>query len=186
VAKSPDIIHGQIFQSDLHAAFKDLDKRFPVRWGRVIDSAGAGNLIKKADADFKFQLRAPEVGRPFYLTIEAKATVMDKKFNTYFRSLVKPHQNGAMIMQMRAGAQGCYIVRFVNRKEIELWDAWLIGAYYPLLRKPIVGEPALIIKDDELQSFAVRCCDPVFLQGLLGRLASTRQGLTTNILPELP
>lgn len=173
MAAKPDTLHGKIFEKALNDAFSQLYKTLPVRWGRVLDSAAAGNLVKKADADFKLMVPSEHECCPFMFHIEAKATVSDKPFQTNFRALVKGHQNAAMVMSMRAGCQGVYFVQKTNERVFEIWDAKLVSRFYGVKRVAIDGIPAYTVAMANLDTFALQLCkDPRFL---LDRLRSTRQ-----------
>lgn len=157
----PDTSHGHEFEQELHGAFKDAYKRFPVRWGRVMDTAGAGNIIGKAEADFRLMICSAMAGMPLMFHIEAKATIRPEVcFERNYRDFVKPHQNAAMIMSVRAGATGLYFFKRVYAHEFEVWNSSLIGDVYPTKRTAIKGAPAMKWSTDEasLALFAEYVC----------------------------
>ena len=157
----PDTSHGHVFEQELHEAFKHMYMRFPVRWGRVMDTAGAGNIIGKAEADFRLMVASNMSGNPFMFHIEAKATIRPEIcFEKNYREFVKPHQNAAMVMSVRAGATGIYLFKRVYAEEFEVWNSSLIGDVYPHKRTAVCGVPAGKFRTDKdsLARFAEYVC----------------------------
>lgn len=174
MAQNPDTKHGKEFENDLHEEFRNQYMRRPVRWTRIMDSGGAGNLIRKAAGDFSLMVDSKEKDscRPFFFQIECKATVQDLKFESRYRDFIKSEQNASMVMSMRAGAQGIYLFRYVNLGYFEVWDAELVARFYPFKRTRIEGKPAMTVSDCNIPAFAESICtDPC---PLLEELRRTR------------
>lgn len=173
MAKKPDTVHGKIFENNITAAMKGVENQLPIRFSKITDSFAAGNIIQAVDSDFKLQIKSPHNDSPYLIYIEAKATVLENDFAHVFRSFVKGTQNASMVMNMRAGAAGCYFFHKVNEGIFEVWDAGLVGKYYFPARKPIDGHAAYTVAHANLAQFMLRICsDP---SSFLQALRSTRQ-----------
>lgn len=168
MANKPDVTHGKIFEQHIKKAMQGMENRFPIRFSKTVDSFTAGNLIQAVDSDFKLQIKGPLQGTPYVIYIEAKATVTDKDFSRNYRDFVKSGQNAAMVMNVRAGAIGCYFFHKVNEGVFEVWDSTLVSKVFPHLRTAIDGHAAFTIALSNLPQFMLGICtNPShFLQGL--------------------
>ena len=151
---APDIRHGKEFERACNAAFSKLYMRFPIRWERVLDTGAAGNLVRKADSDYRILQRSDIEGQPFMTYVECKASVQGKDFRNIFRSLVKGEQNASLQMARRAGAQACVFYKDIQYGVIEVWRGRDINEQYPIARKPMLADPAFRFSADMLFDFA--------------------------------
>ncbi len=152
----PDTKHGKEFEKDCNKAFKDLYTKFNCRWERTVDSAGAGNLIRSADSDFRLLIKSAYVGCPVVIYIECKASKSGIPFQRYFRSLVKSNQNAAMKGVRRAGAVAIVLYKDELKERITSWDGALINKFYPLKRVAMEGDPLHEFDAVYLPAFAER------------------------------
>lgn len=143
--KAPANIHGKQFERDVNDAFYSLKIQHPVEWKRTIDSAGAGNIIGKADGDFELTINSGIYGCPYRFRIECKASIKHASLGDGFRELIKSHQNAQMILAMRAGIVGVYMYHDVRLDLIEIWHAKSICDHWPKKRVKFVGRPATTI-----------------------------------------
>ncbi len=168
--KTPDTIHGKIFESEIKGTMTGIENRLPIRFSKVVDSAIAGNIISKADSDFRLQVAGQLPGQPYVFHIEAKATVTDKLFESNFRAFVKGSQNASMVLNARAGASCCYFFKRVNEGCFEVWDAVLVSRSYPHLRSKVEGHAAFTIAMPNLGAFMLKVCEnPAYLADALLR-----------------
>ena len=170
---SLDITHGKQFERELSQAFNGLDRKYPVKFTRILDTAGAGNIVRAADTDFKLMVSSGQPGRPFVFHFECKATVRDIDFTGAFRSFVKPHQNAAMAMAERAGACGAYLFKHVNKNLIEVWNAHSVSLIYGLKRQRLGCGPAIVFPLEKLCQFAEQACNTPI--SLVEKIRATRR-----------
>ena len=172
MAVSEDIKYGKIFENKIKDATTGFENQYPVRITKIVDSFTAGNVIGKADSDFRLQIRSQISDAPYVIYLEAKATVRDIDFAGAFRGIVA-RQYAAMVMNMRAGAGCCYFMWHVNKNHFEVWDAGLISQYFSKPRVRIDGHAAFTIAIGNLETFMRQIVtNPThFLEGL----RSTRQ-----------
>lgn len=153
---SRKIDHGKKFEKLVHEAFKNLPAKHPILWERVIDSHGAGNLIRKADCDFKLIVPGVTPGQPFVFFIECKASV---KYNSFtdggaLRQLIKPDQVAKMRLAMRAGVTGLFLFHAVMTDTVEVWDAHEVCKAWALKRTKFEGVPLKSLHLKEVPAFA--------------------------------
>lgn len=160
---SERIDHGKKFERELSDAARDMKivTRWPVLWERVMDSAGAGRVIRKADADFKLTVKSADHGRPYLFNIECKASTETETFAKGFRSLIKSDQSAKMRIAHRAGVIGIYLFKDAIHNMIEVWYSKVIDEAYPLKRQPLLKEPAWRVSLSNLP-FVLRemCTEP--------------------------
>lgn len=123
MASAPDLKHGKKFEKDVDDLFRDVYTRLPMTWERVVDSHTAGNLIRKADADFKLVMQSDNKGQPWLHHVECKCSV---NFNSLadggaLKSLVKATQIAKMRISERAGVFVWYWFKSEKTGLIELW-----------------------------------------------------------------
>lgn len=152
----PNTDHGKAFERKLHDAFRQLYLKHPCTWERVIDSHEAGNIVRKADADFKLIVKSGLPGRPFAFNIEAKASVVVDTWqgSCEFRSFIKPNQVAKMRIAERAGVCGVYLFQAVRLDHIEVWPARPINDIHSTKRKPLGTNPAMTIAMANLDHWA--------------------------------
>ena len=89
--------HGHEFEGLCHAAFNPLEKKYPIKWERIIDSRAAGNIIRDAEGDFRLKINERQLaGLSYDFVIECKASVVENSFNRCFRSLIGSNQLALM------------------------------------------------------------------------------------------
>jgi len=150
----PDIQHGKEFEREWAEAFAPLYKSYRCRFERVLDSASAGNLVRKADSDFKLQVESGLYGRPYSFYVECKASNAGKPFANYYRSLVKSSQNSSLQMAARCGAIAVVAYKDVLTGEIQIWSGKIINVCYPVKRVALNGSPAYHTNLRNLSGFA--------------------------------
>lgn len=155
MAAAPDIQHGKEFEKSVNEAFKNLYMQYPFRWERTVDSGAAGNLIRRADSDYRMLWKSPQPGQPYLLYVECKASNQGKPFENVFRSLVKGTQNASLQMARRAGAEACVLFHNMAACAIEVWRGVDINEQYFIARKPIPVGPAYKFPEVMLPEFAV-------------------------------
>ena len=112
----PEITTPKGLESAIKALLTERQKRQPLLFERIVDSAAAGNLIGKTPADF-YVLNA---GRFSY--VEAKFSSAAETLRATFANAVKSHQLASARLAARAG--GSYWIVFYSgvSKRFELWD----------------------------------------------------------------
>lgn len=143
-------LHGQRFEKLVHEAFSKVFLTKSVEWRRVIDTAGAGNIIGKADGDFNLIVSGKEYGSPYHFRIECKASTLEETLAKNFRSLIKAHQSAQMRLAARAGICGIYMFYSVQNDEIEIWSARKLDAEYGNKRQAFHGLPAVVVSSKNL------------------------------------
>lgn len=103
-------------EAAIKTQFAERQKRHPLLFERILDSAAAGNLVAKTPADF-YVLNA---GRFSY--VEAKFSSTADTLRSTFANAVKSHQLASARLAARAG--GAYWIVFYSSvsKRFELWD----------------------------------------------------------------
>lgn len=154
--KKPDTAHGKEFEKEVHDAFRNLYNLLPILWERVIDTHDAGNVVRKADSDFKLTINSGLPGRPYLFFIECKASVVYDRLtdNGARRSLIGADQIAKMRLAMRAGVQGIFLFKSLNRSMIEVWDAAPVIEAWSKKRFKWVAEPAGEVALADLDTWA--------------------------------
>jgi hypothetical protein len=152
----PDVAHGKAFEKEVHDQFRELYTSLPILWERVIDTHDAGNIVKKADSDFKLTIRSKTHGRPYLYFIECKASTVYSKLtdNGARRSLIKPDQIAKLRMAQRAGVEGRFLFKSVNDQRIEWWDAERVIEAWGKKRFNWVAQPLDTFSCDDLPKWA--------------------------------
>lgn len=153
--------HGKEFEKFVHEeAFHNLHLTYPIVWERVMDSAGAGNLVRAAESDFKLTARGTEIGRPYVFPIECKASSLETTFSKCFKDLIDSNQVAKLRIAQRAGTYGVYFFYSTISKEIEVWSAKIVNAAYLLNQRkhPFHGQPAYVIGRANFPVWAVQVC----------------------------
>lgn len=169
----PDISYGKKFESDLQGeVFDKLGLQLPIYLEHVVDSHQAGNIIRKADCDFKLTITGPAKGRPFHFWIECKASMVNDTFATCFRDgkFLKPDQVARMRIGERAGAKAVYMFRNVRENRVEIWNGKTINTEYPQKRQKFTGQPAYELHYKNMRAWALSICtDPQTFLDVLNR-----------------
>lgn len=168
-----DISHGKKFEADLKSeVFEGLGNQLPIYFERVMDSHEAGNIVRKADADFKLTITTAVKGRPFHFWIECKASIVHDTFATCFRisDFLKPDQVARMRIGERAGAKAVYLFRNVKENRVEVWNGKTIHEEYMNKRQKFFGEPAYELHFKNMRAWALSICtDPQTFLDTLNR-----------------
>lgn len=151
MAKRPDLAHGKAFEKLVHDAFRSLYETYPILWERVLDTHDAGNIVRKADSDFKLMVKSDTPGRPWLYHIECKASI---RFNSLTdggarRSLIKPDQIAKLRLAIRAGAGALILFHSVNQGIIEVWGAQKVIEAWGKKRYRWTESPAAEVPVDE-------------------------------------
>jgi hypothetical protein len=103
-------------EAAIKAELAERQKRQPMLFERIVDSAAAGNLIGKTPADF-YVLHSSR-----FSYIEAKFSSSAETLRATFANAVKSHQLASARLAARAG--GSYWIVFYSgvSKRFELWD----------------------------------------------------------------
>lgn len=136
--------HGHKFERDIDEIMKPLFLKYPCFWGRVIDSAAAGNLIESVHGDFDLFVPTAERGKAFGYVVECKASTEHVTLATCFKSVVRATQVGKMRLKMRAGLYGVYLFYSVENDEVEVWSGKVIADAYHTKRQKFYCQPAVI------------------------------------------
>ncbi len=164
-------LHGHKFEKFVHEHFRNIFLTKSVEWRRVMDTAGAGNVIAKADGDFNLVVNGPSYGRPFYFRAECKASILEETLARNFRTIIKPHQSAKMRLAARAGICGIYMFHAVQNDEIEIWSARRLDAEHGNKRKPFNGLPAIVVSSENFKHVVTQWVeDP---QGFLDKLVKS-------------
>lgn len=112
----PEITTPKGLEAAIKTQLAERQKRQPLLFERILDSAAAGNLVAKTPADF-YVLHS---GKFSY--IEAKFSSTADTLRSTFANAVKSHQLASARLAVRAG--GSYWVVFYSSvsKRFELWD----------------------------------------------------------------
>lgn len=153
-----DLSHGKELERDLSDVMNPLANRHAIHWERVVDSPGAGNLIRAADCDFKLIVCNEHIGIPYVFWIECKASVVSDTFSENFRSLVKKDQLPLMRKGERAGVCCFYMYRSVRNQRIEIWSMQDIYAWYYQKRTKMLSEPKFVFPNRRLAEFGESLC----------------------------
>lgn len=149
--------HGHEFEGLCNAAFNPLEKKYPIKWERIIDSRAAGNIIRDAEGDFRLKINERQLaGLSYDFVIECKASVVENSFNRCFRSLIGSNQLALMRKEARAGAVCIYLFHSVNNREIEVWSMKQLRDSYYEKRTEFTGEPVYIVEESNFKKFAER------------------------------
>lgn len=151
--------HGHEFEGLCNDAFNPLEKKYPIKWERIIDSRAAGNIIRDAEGDYRLKISAKQIagaGLSYDFVIECKASVVENSFNRCFRSLIGSNQLALMRKEARAGAVCIYLFHSVNNREIEVWSMKQLRESYYEKRTEFTGEPRYIVEQSNLKKFAER------------------------------
>lgn len=146
--------HGKKFERELSDAFKKKHLTHAIRFDRITDTAMAGNIIGKQDADFRLMARSPVPGCPYMFYLECKASVLHTTFGSCFRSYVKDHQQARLRLAMRAGAAVVYLFHSVETGDVELWAGKIIHDAWPLKRQKFYGRPFMTVHINNLELLA--------------------------------
>lgn len=147
---APEIKHGKEFEKRIDPFFSNLYKDHPVRWERVLDTAAAGNLVRKAESDFKFIRRSRETGAPYTFLLECKSSVDTScPFYSNFRRFVKSGQNAAIAGMRRGGGTSIILFQRLYDKMIEIWPGRCINEGYPVLRLKLDQKASIVIPDTD-------------------------------------
>lgn len=166
--QAPHTIHGKRFEQRFNAAFSALYQTYPIRWERVLDSAGAGNMIRSADSDFNLTINSGLVGRPWRFAFEAKASIRHNSLSENVKGLIKPGQNARLRILERAGVIGCFVFHSVENGDIEFWGTSSIQAHFEKRRAHFTGAPAYVVKVKNLDEMALRIVrDPQWFVNLM-------------------
>jgi hypothetical protein len=153
---SRKIDHGKKFEKLVHEAFRHLPAEHPILWERVVDSHDAGNLIRKADCDFKLTILGETAGQPFVFFIECKASINHNSFTDggALRRLIKSDQVAKMRLAMRAGVTGLFLFHAVMTDTVEVWNAREVCEAWALKRTKFEGTPLKSLHLKEVPTFA--------------------------------
>lgn len=145
----PDIKHGKAFEKRVDAQFRNLYKDHPVKWERPPDSAEAGDVIRKADSDYRYFVPSLTDGAPYSFLVECKATVRNISFRTRHREFLSRSQNSAMAAMRRCGGNGFVLFQDLHQGIIEVWGARGVNAAFEQLRTPIDSPANMAFPDTE-------------------------------------
>lgn len=136
--------HGHKFERDIDGIMRPLFLKYPSFWGRVIDSAAAGNLIESVHGDFDLFIPTGERGKTFGFIVECKASTEHTSLATCFKSVVRAAQIGKMRLKLRAGLYGVYLFYSVENDEVEVWSGKVIAYAYHEKKAKFYCQPAVI------------------------------------------
>lgn len=148
------IKQGKIFENELTKIFRPLSLRKPIMWERIIDSGGAGNLIKGAKADFDLTIKSKFVGMPYRFQIECKASSVVNTMAGDFRDRISSHQIAEMRKAHRVGVIGFFWFKAVKTGDTEIWSAHDVCAAYHTKGKGLKLPCAYVINEKNLGRFA--------------------------------
>jgi penicillin-binding protein-related factor A (putative recombinase) len=94
----------------------------PLIFERILDSKAAGNLVKRAPADFYFLYN----GRFAYL--EAKFSEKHVTLRSCLSSAVRPHQLASARLVQRAGGRYWFLFYSKVSEQYEIWDGMYCAA----------------------------------------------------------
>ena len=144
---------GKVAEGKVHAAFRELYKRYPMRWQKITDSGVARSVIGAVESDFMLVIESGTPGCPYSFVIEVKSSRVHESFADGFKKLIRPAQLAKMRLAERAGQIGVYVFFSTRTGVIEVWPAKAVFAKY-YERAGELGFPAYRITAKTLPKFA--------------------------------
>lgn len=163
---APNVKHGKEFEKLVSNAVGKLYLEYPSLWERVLDSHDAGNIVRKADCDFKLIVRSQTHGAPWVFHIECKASVKYSSLSDKgaAKSLVKAEQAAKLRIAHRAGIHGMILFHDVNAERVEVWNAAAVTGH--MYHKADMGQPFATFPEEHMGEWF-----KLFIEGILdGRI----------------
>ena len=154
VINHEEIKQGKLFENELSNVFRPLSLRKPIMWERIMDSGGAGNLVRAAKADFDLTIKSKFVGMPYRFQIECKASSHVNTMAGDFRKRISAHQIAEMVKAHRVGVIGFFWFKAVKTGDTEIWSAHEVCAAYHVKGKGLKLPCAYTINEKNLGRFA--------------------------------